>query len=63
MFMMRSFTVKMVILAGINLLLKIHYLRSFSGKNIANHTVKEIAEQHPQLAHTTLDKYKEFLPD
>ncbi|OIN84658.1 hypothetical protein KX00_591 [Francisella sp. TX07-6608] len=25
-------------------LLKIHYLRSFSGKNIANHTVKEIAE-------------------
>ncbi|AKH92838.1 chalcone isomerase family protein [Francisella tularensis] len=41
-------------------LLKIHYLRSFSGKNIANHTVKEIAEQHPQLAHTTLDKYKEI---
>ncbi|MDE4942762.1 hypothetical protein NAI62_11045, partial [Francisella tularensis subsp. holarctica] len=34
-------------------LLKIHYLRSFSGKNIATQTVTEIAEQHPQLAHPT----------
>ncbi|MDE5035751.1 hypothetical protein NAI71_10735, partial [Francisella tularensis subsp. holarctica] len=41
-------------------LLNIHYLRSFSGKYIANHTVKEIAEQHTQLAHTTIDKYKEI---
>ncbi|MDE4961603.1 hypothetical protein NAI45_11050, partial [Francisella tularensis subsp. holarctica] len=41
-------------------LLKIHYLRSFSGKNISNHTVKEIAEQHQQLAQNTLDKYKEI---
>ncbi|MDE4953229.1 hypothetical protein NAI68_11040, partial [Francisella tularensis subsp. holarctica] len=30
-------------------LLKIHYLRSFSCKNIANHTVKEIYEKHTQL--------------
>lgn len=38
-------------------LLKIHYLRSFSGKNIAKHTVKEIYSQHPQ---ETKPKYQEY---
>lgn len=48
-------------------LLKIHYLRSFSGKSIAKHTVKEIYSQHPQITKPKYQKYREvfnnLIPD
>ena len=48
-------------------LLKIHYLRSFSGKSIAKHTIKEIYSQHPQITKPKYQKYREvfnnLIPD
>lgn len=41
-------------------LLKIHYLRNFSGKNIAKHTVKEIYSQHPQATKPKYQEYREI---
>lgn len=39
-------------------LLKVYYLRNFSGKSIAKHTIKEIYRQHPKEVASKYNQYE-----